>query len=201
MLKARLPSDQDASGRSFDDEELTLLREVIESGTLTATKGRMVKLFAEEFARTLGTRHASACSSGTAAIHAAVAALDPEPGDEIITSPITDMGALAPILYQGAIPVFADVDPRTGNVTAGHDRRAAERAHEGDRGHAPVRQSLRDGRDHGPRRQAPRCLSWRTAPRRISPRPAAARSEPSAPSGASACSRASTSRPARADWS
>ena len=118
MIIGRLPSDQDSSGRNLGEEELAFLQEVIESGTLTATKGRMVKLFAEEFARMLGVRHATACSSGTAAIHAAVAALDPEPGDEIITSPITDMGALAPILYQGAIPVFADVDPRTGNVTA-----------------------------------------------------------------------------------
>ncbi len=118
MVKVQLPSDQDATGRNFGEEELTLLREVVESGTLTATKGRMVKAFAEEFAAVVGTRHASACSSGTAAIHAAIAALDPEPGQEIVTSPITDMGALAPILYQGAIPVFADVDPRTGNVTA-----------------------------------------------------------------------------------
>lgn len=118
-MKPRLPSDQDASGRSLGEEELALLREVIQSGTLTATKGRMVKVFAEEFADMVGIHHASACSSGTAAIHAAVAALDPEPGEEIVTSPITDMGALAPILYQGAIPVFADVDPRTGNLTAG----------------------------------------------------------------------------------
>jgi dTDP-4-amino-4,6-dideoxygalactose transaminase len=66
----------------------------------------------------LGAKHVYACSSGTAAVHAAVAALDPEPGDEIVSSPITDMGALTPILYQGAIPVFADVDPRTSNVTA-----------------------------------------------------------------------------------
>ena len=51
-------------------------------------------------------------------MHAAIAAVDPEPGDEIITTSITDMGALRPILYQGAIPVFADVDPATGNVTA-----------------------------------------------------------------------------------
>lgn len=65
----------------------------------------------------LGVKYAFACSSGTAAIHCAVAALDPDPGDEIITTPITDMGALAPILYQGAIPVFADVDPLTYNVT------------------------------------------------------------------------------------
>ena len=63
-------------------------------------------------------KFAYACSHGTAAIHAAVAACDPEPGDEIVTSPITDMGALTPILYQGAIPVFADVDPATCNVTA-----------------------------------------------------------------------------------
>jgi perosamine synthetase len=119
MVKSRLPSDQDGSGRNFGEEELELLRQVLASGTLTATKGKMVKNLAEQFARAVGTRHGSACSSGTAAIHAAVAALDPEPGDEIITTPITDMGALAPILYQGAIPVFADVDPRTGNLTAG----------------------------------------------------------------------------------
>jgi dTDP-4-amino-4,6-dideoxygalactose transaminase len=48
----------------------------------------------------------------------AVAAIDPNPGDEIITTSITDMGALTPILYQGAIPVFAEVDPLTLNVTA-----------------------------------------------------------------------------------
>jgi perosamine synthetase len=63
-------------------------------------------------------KHAYACSSGTAAVHCAIAAIDPEPGDEIVTTPITDMGALTPILYQGAIPVFADVDPATCNVTA-----------------------------------------------------------------------------------
>jgi dTDP-4-amino-4,6-dideoxygalactose transaminase len=51
-------------------------------------------------------------------MHVAIATIDPEPGDEIVTTPITDMGALAPIVYQGAIPVFADVDPCTCNVTA-----------------------------------------------------------------------------------
>jgi perosamine synthetase len=77
-----------------------------------------VKAFEERFAHMLGARHAFACASGSAAMHCAVAAIDPEPGDEIVTTPITDMGALAPILYQGAIPVFADVDPHTYNVTA-----------------------------------------------------------------------------------
>src|SRR5258705_7159540 len=113
-----LPSDQEASGRTLGDEEIALVAAAIRSGTLTSTKGTFVKTLERRFAELLGVRHAWACASGTAAVHTAVAALDPEPGDEIITSPITDMGALAPILYQGAIPVFADVDPQTLNVTA-----------------------------------------------------------------------------------
>ncbi len=113
-----LPSDQDASGRTFGDEELALLSQVLESGTLTSTKGPQVPALEARFAEILGVRHAIACASGTAAVHLAVAAIDPEPGDEIVTTAITDMGALSPILYQGAIPVFADVDAETCNVTA-----------------------------------------------------------------------------------
>jgi perosamine synthetase len=114
----RLPSDQDATGRNLGSEELSLLQQAIESGTLTSTKGEFVKRLEKRFAELLGSKHAFACASGTAAIHCAIAALDLEPGDEVVTTPITDMGALAPILYQGAIPVFADVDPHTYNVTA-----------------------------------------------------------------------------------
>jgi len=113
-----LPSDQDSTGRTLGAEELDLLRRVIESGTLTSTKGEFVKQLETSFAKAIGSKHAFACSSGTAAIHCAVAAINPEPGDEIITTSITDMGALTPIICQGAIPVFADVDPHTYNVTA-----------------------------------------------------------------------------------
>jgi dTDP-4-amino-4,6-dideoxygalactose transaminase len=113
-----LPSDADSSGRTFGAEELELLRRVIDSGTLNCTKGTMVREFERRFAECWGLPFARCTTSGTAAIHTAVAAVDPEPGDEIITSPITDMGAIAPILYQGAIPVFADVEPSTYNVTA-----------------------------------------------------------------------------------
>jgi dTDP-4-amino-4,6-dideoxygalactose transaminase len=113
-----LPSDQDATGRTLGDKEIKLVIEAIRSGTLTSTKGNLVRRFEREFAGMLGAASAFGCSSGTAAIHAAISAIDPEPGDEIITTPITDMGALAPILYQSAVPVFADVDPRTLNVTA-----------------------------------------------------------------------------------
>lgn len=113
-----LPSDQEASGRSLGHEELMSLAEVIASGTLTSTKGSAVKRLERDFAAMLGVKHVYACSSGTAAIHAAIAALDPEPGDEFVTSSITDMGALTPILYQGAVPAFAEVDPLTWNITA-----------------------------------------------------------------------------------
>jgi dTDP-4-amino-4,6-dideoxygalactose transaminase len=113
-----LPSDQDATGRTLGDEEIALIAEAVRSGTLTVTKGQFGKRLETSFAALSGAKFAHACSSGSAAVHCAVAALDPEPGDEIVTTSITDMGALAPILYQGAIPVFADVDPRTGNVTA-----------------------------------------------------------------------------------
>jgi len=112
-----LPSDADHTGRDLGDDEIALLREVIDSGVLNCTKGTQVKAFERAFAERYGVPHARAVTSGTAACHTAIAAIDPEPGDEIITTSITDMGAISPILYQQAIPVFADVDPVTLNVT------------------------------------------------------------------------------------
>jgi perosamine synthetase len=113
-----LPRDDNHTGRDLGEEEIALLTQAIKSGCLTSTRGTMVKALEENFARKHLLKHCVAASSGTAALHAAVAALDPEPGDEIVTTPITDMGAIAPMLYQGAIPIFADVDPDTYNVTA-----------------------------------------------------------------------------------
>ena len=113
-----LPSDSNSTGRILGQEELEFLRQALESGTLNCTKGTLVSRFEESFAKRLGVASACAVTSGTAAIHSAVAAVNPNPGDEIISSPITDMGAIAPILYQGAVPVFADVDPHTLLVTA-----------------------------------------------------------------------------------
>lgn len=113
-----LPSDQDKSGRTLGAEEIAAVTAALESGTLTSTKGSFTRQLESGFAETLGATYAHACSSGSAAIHAAIAAIDPEPGDEIVTTSITDMGALTPILYQAAVPRFADVDPVTCNVTA-----------------------------------------------------------------------------------
>ncbi len=113
-----LPSDQDASGRTLGEEEIALVAEAIRTGTLTSTKGAFVKKLENSWSKLLGVKHTHACATGSGAIHCAVAAINPEPGDEIVTTSITDMGALTPILYQAAIPVFADVDPATCNVTA-----------------------------------------------------------------------------------
>ena len=116
--QVNLPNDADASGRSFGQPELEQLRRVIESGTLNCTRGRAVKELEQHFAKMLGVKHARAVTSGTAAVHCAVSAMGLEPGDEVISTPITDMGAITPILYQGGIPVFADVEADTLNVTA-----------------------------------------------------------------------------------
>jgi dTDP-4-amino-4,6-dideoxygalactose transaminase len=62
-------------------------------------------------------QHCVATSSGTASIHVALGALGLRPGDEVITSPITDFGTVIGILYQNAIPIFADLDPHTYNMS------------------------------------------------------------------------------------
>ncbi len=118
IKKLTLPSDGDRSGRDLGAEELELVRQVLENGCLFSPKGTFVKRLEKDFAARYGVASATAVSSGSAAVHAAIAAIDPDPGDEIITTPITDMGALTAILYQGAVPVFCDVDADSYNVTA-----------------------------------------------------------------------------------
>lgn len=114
-----IPNDANSSGRSFGSDELKLLEEALERGGLVSQYGQAVPQLEKEFAQWCGgVPYSVAVSSGTAALHCAFAAVDPKPGDEFISTPITDMGGVMPILYQAAIPVFADVDYRTCNVTA-----------------------------------------------------------------------------------
>lgn len=94
----------------FDAEELKLVREALKSQHLCCIDGRMVPAFEREFAVAYDAPYAVASTSGTAAIHVALGALDLNPGSEIITAPITDLGTIIPILSQNCIPVFADID-------------------------------------------------------------------------------------------
>jgi perosamine synthetase len=107
-----------ATGRWLGEEEKRLLAEVIDSGALNRNDGSKVAALERAWAEMLGVPYAQAVTSGTAALHTAVAALNLEPGDEVITTAITDMGTVIAILACNLVPTFADVDPRTGNITA-----------------------------------------------------------------------------------
>ncbi|MBE7024812.1 MAG: DegT/DnrJ/EryC1/StrS family aminotransferase [Ruminococcaceae bacterium] len=106
------------SGKRFGQEELVQLQEALEQNTLFYWTGNKVKMLTNKFAELYGAKYCVAASSGTAAIHVALGALGIGEGDEVITSPITDMGSIIGILYQKAIPVFADLDPHTYNMDA-----------------------------------------------------------------------------------
>jgi dTDP-4-amino-4,6-dideoxygalactose transaminase/predicted dehydrogenase len=97
--------------------ELAALTRVVVSGALNCLSGTVVSEMEKAFAKAYGCPKAVASTSGTAALHVALAAVNPEPGSEIITTPLTDMGTVIPILWSGCIPAFADIDPATGNCT------------------------------------------------------------------------------------
>jgi perosamine synthetase len=91
------------------EEELAL--EVLRSGRLSL--GPMGERFEREFSTWLGVEDALAVSSGTAALHLGVRALEWGPGDEVLTSPFSFVASANCILYEGAHPVFCDIDPET----------------------------------------------------------------------------------------
>lgn len=94
------------------EEELVL--EVLRSGQLSL--GPMLARFEREFAAWLGVDDAVAVSSGTAALHLGVRALDWGAGDEVLTSPFSFVASSNPLLYEGATPVFCDIDPGSLNI-------------------------------------------------------------------------------------
>src|SRR5918911_775350 len=91
------------------EEELVL--EVLRSGSLSL--GPLLERFEREFASWMGVGDAVALSSGTTALHLGVRALGWGPGDEVVTSPFSFVASANCLLYEGATPVFCDVDPHT----------------------------------------------------------------------------------------
>ena len=96
--------------------EKRYLSEVIDSDILFYFAGTKVYEFQRRFAKMYGKKHCIACSSGTAAVHIAMGALQLPFGSEVITSAITDMGTVTGMLYQGLVPSFADVESDTLNL-------------------------------------------------------------------------------------
>lgn len=96
------------------EEEIAAVVDTLRSGWLTV--GPRTQEFEEEFARVVGTPYAVAVSSGTAALHLALDALDLEPGDEVITSTLTFAATGATIVHSGARPVLVDCRRDTLNI-------------------------------------------------------------------------------------
>ena len=107
VRKAVLPYGR----QSLDQGDIDAVVEVLQSDWLTT--GPKVATFEEEFAALVGASEAVAVSSGTSALHAAVFAAGIGPGDEVIVPTITFAASANCVVYQGATPVFADVDPDT----------------------------------------------------------------------------------------
>ena len=104
-----------APGPDVEPEDGELVAEIARSGHLWRVDGTHVNGLEAAFAELHGVpaERVVASTSGTAALHLAVGAVNPEPGDEIIVPPITDFGTVIPVLAQNAVPVFADVRPNT----------------------------------------------------------------------------------------
>jgi dTDP-4-amino-4,6-dideoxygalactose transaminase len=95
-------------------EEEAAVIEVLRSGDLSL--GPRVPAFEREFAEWVGASHASAVSSGTAGLHLALRAVGVSRGDEVVTSPFSFVASANVMLFEGARPVFADIDARTLNL-------------------------------------------------------------------------------------
>ncbi len=99
-------------GRHFiDEDDINAVIDVLKSDWLTT--GPKVEEFEQAVAEYVGAKPAVAVSSGTAALHAAMFALGIATGDEVIVTPMTFVATDNCVVYQGAGPVFADVDPNT----------------------------------------------------------------------------------------
>jgi perosamine synthetase len=98
----------------LDEREEQLVLEVLRSGRLSL--GPTIDRFEEAFAEAVGAPYAAAVSNGTAGLHLLSIAAGVGPGDEVITSPYSFVASANCAIYEGATPVFADIDRRTLNL-------------------------------------------------------------------------------------
>lgn len=103
---------------SFSGEEAEAIQRVLLSNKVNYWTGQEGRRFEKEFAAFTGTEYAVALANGTVALDAALQALDLEPGDEVIVTPRTFIASVSSIVNSGAVPVFADVDRNSQNMTA-----------------------------------------------------------------------------------
>lgn len=97
--------------QQIDEQDINAVVKALRSDFITT--GPLVSKFEEKITEKTGTRYGVAVSSGTAALHAAMHALDIDPGVEVIVPPITFAATSNAVLFKGGTPIFADVDPDT----------------------------------------------------------------------------------------
>src|SRR3989344_2277453 len=95
---------------------LTYLKEVVEYGFGNSSGPGCTNRFEKAFAKRMGVTYGISHCNGTATMHSCLAAAGVKPGDEVIVPPLTAAATTYCVLHQGAIPVFADIDPRTFNI-------------------------------------------------------------------------------------
>jgi perosamine synthetase len=100
----------------WGDAERERLDAALGQNSLLYWQGPQTKLLTERFREVCPVKHVMTCSSGTAALHIAVAAASIGPGDEVITTGITDVGTVIGVIYQQGVPVFAELIPDTYNL-------------------------------------------------------------------------------------
>jgi perosamine synthetase len=100
---------------SITEREKQAVLDVLDSGWLTT--GPRTKEFESRFAAEVGTRHAVALNSATAALHLALEALGVDAGDDVVVPTWTFAASAEVVVYRGARPVLVDIDPRTLNTT------------------------------------------------------------------------------------
>jgi len=103
---------------SFSEEEANAVRDVILSNKVNYWTGQECREFEKEFAAWAGSEHAITLANGTVALDLALHALDIGVGDEVVVTPRTFLASVSSIVNAGAIPVFADVDSESQNITA-----------------------------------------------------------------------------------
>ena len=104
------------SGQRWGEVERKQLEAMLQQNSLFYWQGGQTELLLKRFREVCPVKYAHNCSSGTAALHIAVAAAGIGLGDEVITAPITDIGTVIGVLYQQAVPVFADLGEGTYNL-------------------------------------------------------------------------------------
>ncbi len=102
----------------FSEGEIAAAAAVLRSGKINYWTGEESKHFEEEYAAACGSKHAVALMNGTVALELALHVLGIRPGDEVITSSRTFIASASSAVMRGAVPVMADVDRNSGNVTA-----------------------------------------------------------------------------------